>query len=483
MPAIRSSHFEHTQHTSPISPAAGTSHAAASHAAIPHASNGRAAAPIRTQSNIIRSWKTRLLQGVGDKSFARQVAFFGSGKTGRDYCWNGLGQAASGLMFPLLVIITTQLCGVFEAGMFALAFVFATLISFIALFGIRTFQVSDIDEHDSFASYQLQRLLSCALALLVAWLYLSFRSYNSAMHTTSWALVIFKCIDALADVYEGRLQQYNKLYLAGISQSIRCFGASLLFIVSLTITRSVAISSVILCLVAAASFVLVSFPLAKIETPPSRRGTVLEIKELCLLCAPACLIQLLYALIDAVPKFVMEGMLGYEQQLYFNAIYFPAMAIVLIGGLLYKPQLTYLSNTYVVEKNTRAFVLHSFSLMGAILVVGAVFFVIFSTWGAAINSLLYGVSFTRIAEAQNLMIIAGVVCALIDFVFQLLCVMRQQARATLSYCACLVVVCMLSASLIATMGFSGAVWAYTASMLLLLVLLCIRLASVLLRSS
>ena len=75
------------------------------------------------------------------------------------------------------------------------------------------------------------------------------------------------------------------------------------------------------------------------------------------------------------------------------------------------------------------------------------------------------------------------VCALIDFVFQLLCVMRQQARATLSYCVCLVVVCMLSAGLIATMGFSGAVWAYTASMLLLLVLLCIRWALVLLRSS
>ena len=162
MPAIRSSHFEHTQHTSPISPAADTSHAAALHAAIPHASKGRAGAPIRTQSNIIRAWKTRLLQSVDDKSFARQVAFFGSGKTGRDYCWNALGQAASGLMFPLLVIITTQLCGVFEAGMFALAFVFATLISFIALFGIRTFQVSDIDEHDSFASYQLQRALSCA---------------------------------------------------------------------------------------------------------------------------------------------------------------------------------------------------------------------------------------------------------------------------------------------------------------------------------
>ena len=40
-----------------------------------------------------------------------------------------------------------------------------------------------------------------------------------------------------------------------------------------------------------------------------------------------------------MPKFVMEGVLSYDNQLYYNVLYFPAMGILLTAQLIYKPML------------------------------------------------------------------------------------------------------------------------------------------------
>lgn len=72
------------------------------------------------------------------------------------------------MAFPLLTIVSTQLVGAEEAGKFSIAFVTGTLIMIACNYGVRNFQVSDIDEKTSFASYQLNRWLCGAIALACA---------------------------------------------------------------------------------------------------------------------------------------------------------------------------------------------------------------------------------------------------------------------------------------------------------------------------
>ena len=40
----------------------------------------------------------------------------------------------------------------------------------------------------------------------------------------------------------------------------------------------------------------------------------------------------------------MENSLSYDNQLYFNAMYFPTHSIIMMAGILYKPQLVRLAN-------------------------------------------------------------------------------------------------------------------------------------------
>ncbi len=57
---------------------------------------------------------------------------------------------------------------------------------------------------------------------------------------------------------------------------------------------------------AAATFVVFTFPLAKLETPKSRRVNVKRV-NLLVQCFPLFVALFMYALIDNMPKFVMEG--------------------------------------------------------------------------------------------------------------------------------------------------------------------------------
>ena len=82
-------------------------------------------------------------------------------RTTRDYVCNTIGQAAWGGLFPLLTIVCTQLVGAEQAGYFSMAFVVGTLLLFLGNYGVRTYQVSDLDEMESFYDYQLNRVITC----------------------------------------------------------------------------------------------------------------------------------------------------------------------------------------------------------------------------------------------------------------------------------------------------------------------------------
>ena len=72
------------------------------------------------------------------------------------------------------------------------------------------------------------------------------------------------------------------------------------------------------------------------------------------------------------------------------------------------------------------------------------------------------------------MLVAGGFAAAIDFLFQILTVLREQASATRLYVAAFIFVSAVSTTLIHTIGFMGAVYAYLAVMVVLFTLLFVR---------
>ena len=341
-------------------------------------------------------------------------------------------------------------------------------------YGVRNFQVSDIDEKTSFASYQLNRWICGALALGCGLMYSSARCYDAQMATIGLGVYLYKVIDGVADVYEGRLQQADKLYLAGMSQTLRSVGVIAVFSVALFLTRSMPIAAMDMGVTAIASLVLVTAPLALLETEKSRRVSLREVGHLFVQCAPLFGALFLFNLIESMPKFVMEGTLAYKYQLYFNALFFPAQAILLSIGFIYKPQLLRLSNIWADPRKRRRFDLIIVAVMALIVVITGMCAAFMAGPGIPLMSFMYGLSFERYRTLALLMVVAGGVTAAIDFIYAIITVLRHARDVTKIYLICFAVSVVLPVILIKLLGLMGAVVSYLAIMALLLVLLIIE---------
>ena len=426
----------------------------------------------------VEAWCSRVLGAVSGDGLAEQEAEYASGRTTRDYVWNTVGVGLWGMVFPVLTIVVTQLAGAEQAGMFSLAFVTALLLMFVGNYGVRNFQASDLDEEYSFADYQANRVLTVVIMLVAGITYCKFRGYTDQMWLMSLGVYLYKAIDALADVYEGRLQQVDKLYLAGISQAFRSAAALIGFSLALLITRNVGVSSIVMAVIAALTFVVFTFPLAQLETPKSRRASAKRVIALLKQCFPLFVALFMYNLIDNMPKFVMEGALSYDNQLYYNALYFPAHAILLTSGFIYKPMLLKMANAWADPSKRKKFDLIIIVMFVIIVGITVVVAGAMSWFGLAIMSFLYGIDFEQYRGLCFVMLAAGGVTAGIEFLYQVITVLRRQRAVTKLYLITFGFSLFVPVLLVNFTGLPGAVIGYLIVMCILLVLLVSEYASI-----
>lgn len=422
-------------------------------------------------TRLVNQWFDRVMGAVSEGSLSDQEEEYAPHRTKRDYVWNTVGVAAWGCVFPILTVVATQLAGVEQAGMFSMAFVAGTLLMILANFGVRTYQVSDVEEKHTFKDYQINRWITCVVMVAVGVLYCSVRGYGEEMFYISMGVYLYKMIDGLADVYEGRLQQVDKLYLAGISQAVRSIAALVVFSILLLITRNMVIASFGMAIAAAATFVVLTYPLTLLETPKSKLWSPGSVWALFKNCFPLFLALFLYAVIDNMPKFVMEGMLSYDNQLYFNALYFPAQGILLMVQLVYKPLLVRMANVWKDPAKRKKFDLIILGIFALIVVITLVN-VGFMAWiGLPIMSFLYGIDFEPFRGLCYIMLAAGGITAAIDFLYQTITVLRRQGDVTKLYIVTFGFSLFIPILLVTFTGLPGAVIGYLIVMCILLVLL------------
>ena len=420
---------------------------------------------------FINAWFDRLTGAVGQGGFSAQEAEYEAHRTSRDYIWNTVGFSVWGMIFPILSIVVTQISGVEQAGMFSMAYVVTMLLYFLGIYGVRTYQVSDLDSTHSFKDYQVQRVLTVLIMLVIGHIYCQIRGYDGVMLTMCAGLCFYRGIDALGEVYEGRLQQVDKLYLAGISLALRSGISLVAFSVVLFFSHDLGIASIAMAVGAAVTFVLVTFPLALLETPQSAPFSMASVVAIFKHCFPLFIALFMFNLVDNVPKFIMEGALSYDNQLYFNAMYFPAQAVLLAAGFIYKPLLVRMANTWADPSRRKKFDLFIIAMSAVIVGITVATIVLVAWIGIPIMNFLYGLEFDDYRMIFYVMIVAGGLTAIIDFFYQVITILRRQKVVTELYLVTFVFSVVVLMVMINVSGLDGAVLGYAISMGILAVLL------------
>lgn len=385
-------------------------------------------------SRFINDWFDRVVGAMKDGGLSEAQAKYAPHKTTRDFVWNSIGNASWAFVFPVITMISTWLVGVETAGIISMAFVVGILLMFVGNFGVRTYQISDINSEHSFKDYQANRWVTCLIMLAIGWIYCTIRGYDSLMFNIFMGVIAYKFVDALADVYEGRLQQEDKLYLAGISQAIRSLLALAVFFVVLLIFRNPIYACYAMAASAAITFVAITWPLTLMETPKSKPFSFRSFTQLFKLCFPLFLAIFLFNVIDNMPKFMMEGVLSYDFQLYFNALYFPSQMILIIAQIVYKPLLLRMAGVWQESKGRGKFNLILFGILLFIVVVTGLFCLVMMWVGIDVLCILYdGVDFNSMKGLVYLMLVTGGLVAAIDYLYQVITIMRKQKDVTVLY--------------------------------------------------
>ena len=435
-----------------------------------------------------------------------------------NYIWNAIGGMLNAGQSVLVLIIVTRVCGLEAAGLYSIAFATGNLFMYLGNYGVRNYQVSDVDEKFPFRSYMLHRLLTVALMLLVAAVYCTYSllrgAYSPAKTMTVAAMCLLKAIDCLEEVLEGRLHQRGRLDLAGKMMTVRLLisiGGMLAVLVAtgnlLTATNAaiiLAAAAVILMAAACRRTLLPLQPAPELvadvgnagaapgaaaknrgaATSPAatsaavsaaRRGALRDAAVLMRVCFPVCAANFLSFYLINAPKYAIDAAMSETAQAQYNFIAMPVFVIQLLGMFVYQPVLVRMTLSWN-RADKKGFLRDFLRITAGLLIIAALCLGGAYVLGIPVLSALYATDLSALKPELLLILTGGVFLAMNGFYSAVLTLMREQNRIPVMYLAGAVLSLILTPRFVGISGIMGAVISFVLIMAIVCALLSAQFA-------
>ena len=167
----------------------------------------------------------------------------------KDYIWNSLGSLLQSAISPVLLIVITRLNGIEDSGLFSFALSLSVVFWAISLWGGRTYQASDVKREFCSGGYVAVRFAASLIVAISAVVFCVLNGYNATKTGLIMILVAFKILESIADSLYGVLQIHRKLYIAGISLTMKAILGFGVFIVVDIVTKNVMYGTLAILLV------------------------------------------------------------------------------------------------------------------------------------------------------------------------------------------------------------------------------------------
>ena len=435
-----------------------------------------------------------------------------------NYIWNAIGGMLNAGQSVLVLIIVTRVCGLEAAGLYSIAFATGNLFMYLGNYGVRNYQVSDVDEKFPFRSYILHRLLTVALMLLAAAVYCTYSllrgAYSPAKTMTVAAMCLLKAIDCLEEVLEGRLHQRGRLDLAGKMMTVRLLvsiGGMLAVLVAtgnlLTATNAAIILAAAAVILMAAACRKTLLPLqpapelvadvgnagaapgaaaknrgaatspaaASAAVSAARRGALRDAAVLMRVCFPVCAANFLSFYLINAPKYAIDAAMNETAQAQYNFIAMPVFVIQLLGMFVYQPVLVRMTLSWN-SADQKGFLRDFLRITAGLLIIAALCLGGAYVLGIPVLSALYATDLSALKPELLLILAGGVFLAMNSFYSAVLTLMREQNRIPFMYLAGAVLSLILTPHFVEISGIMGAVISFVLIMAIVCALLSAQFA-------
>lgn len=340
------------------------------------------------------------------------------------FFWNMAASTLVAFQSALLLIVVTRAIGLDQAGAFTFAFSLAQMFQTIALFDMRSFQVSDVRHRYDFSDYLISRFITCSVMMIIAFLYVLIMGYDSEKRNIILALCLFKDIEAMEDVLHGYIQSEGRLDLAAKNQVLRCIISMLLFtavaIISHTLLLSVLTASFASCLITLGNITI----LRKLSHPKITLN-IKSILTLLFACSPLFIGSFLAIYLENAPKLAIDRFLTSAEQARYGIIAMLAFVVNLFSSFAFRPLLTPLADCW----NEHNYSGYSSIISKLFLWILALFIVCEAgayLLGVPILEIVYGIELADLKLLLVMVILGGTINASGTILYHSLTCMRKQ---------------------------------------------------------
>ncbi len=378
------------------------------------------------------------------------------------YIWTVLaGIIYAGSSF-IMQMTTSKYIGVGQAGILSLALAVGNQLVTIGFYNIRTFQVSDVTEKYKFSDYCMLRVITVSAMLIAGVFWITLGNYNVVKMAAIMAAVIFRAVEAISDVLEGRYQQKGRYDISCKGVVIKTLTYLGVFLATLFITGSVfwgltALATVYLVMILYLdSQIIGEFGGISFKTSWKTQGALL------IEGFPLFVNAFLNAYIINAPKYALEKYYSSEVLGIFTVLYMMAFVVNMFASFVLKPIISVLAEKYVKQdiSGFLKLILRQMLVIAAattICIIGAYLV------GVPVLSFLFGVDLAEYKGALCLILVSGGFTAMYQLYQYGIIIMRHQYSTFICCGLTVVLTYIITPYLTRKYEIMGATVSYTVS--------------------
>lgn len=342
----------------------------------------------------------------------------------KDYIWNSIGSFLQSAISPILLIVITRLNGVGDSGLFSFAMSLSVVFWAISLWGGRTYQVSDVKKEFSSGDYIVVRFISSLIVAVFSISFCILNGYDLIKTELIMVLVSFKILESIADSMYGVLQIHNKLYIVGISLTMKSVFGFMLFTLVDILTKNIIYGALSIFLVNIAVVIFYDIPWMKhVESVGLTKKNIMQAGKIMKKTAEVFVVVFLTMFSLNIPRYFLDKY-HYDQIGYFGIMAMPITLLTLFISFVLQPNVVNLSEL-LKKKKIKEFTKIVSKIDFITFTLGILFVVSSYLIGVWALNTVFGIDINNFRIDLTIMVIGAVANAFVSIYVNLLIILRR----------------------------------------------------------
>ena len=342
----------------------------------------------------------------------------------KDYIWNSIGSFLQSAISPILLIVITRLNGVGDSGLFSFAMSLSVVFWAISLWGGRTYQVSDVKKEFSSGDYIVVRFISSLIVAVFSISFCILSGYDLIKTELIMVLVSFKILESIADSMYGVLQIHNRLYIVGISLTMKSVFGFMLFTLVDILTKNIIYGALSIFIVNIAVVIFYDIPwMKRVESVGLTKKNIMQAGKIMKKTAEVFVVVFLTMFSLNIPRYFLDKY-HYDQIGYFGIMAMPITLLTLFISFVLQPNVVNLSEL-LKKKKIKEFTNIVSKIDFITFTLGILFVVSSYLIGVWALNTVFGIDINNFRIDLTIMVIGAVANAFVSIYVNLLIILRR----------------------------------------------------------